>query len=267
MAKYKALVKRGLAKNPVLNSMSIRQKISRVRQLRDFRLSYNEVSFYFRGRKVRFLYRTENELEDIIDILKENFLDDQYRSIDVSGKDLVDIGAGIGDTAIYFAINGARHVYAYEPFPYRYKIAVKNVLANKLGKLVTLANEGCTGENTTIKVSNTYKSGAGSSLSQGSRGQSIRIRSLEHVVKKFRLKNAVLKLDCEGCEYDVILKSSSNTLASFSSMIIEYHYGQEALVKHLRDCGFSVKFTEPRPSYNVEEKRHMRMGIITAVKN
>src|SRR5712691_532994 len=44
----------------------------------------------------------------------EIFFDPILESIDVTGLKVVDVGANIGETAIYFASRGAAHVYAYE---------------------------------------------------------------------------------------------------------------------------------------------------------
>jgi len=55
----------------------------------------------------------------------------------------VDVGAASGDTAIYFALNGAKHVYAFEPYPYSYNIAKENIKLNHLEDKITMLNEGC----------------------------------------------------------------------------------------------------------------------------
>jgi len=38
-----------------------------------------------------------------------------YDWLDVKGKRVLDVGASIGDTAVYFALRGAREVVAFEP--------------------------------------------------------------------------------------------------------------------------------------------------------
>ena len=267
ITKYRILLKRTLAKNPVLNSMSIKRKINEVSKLDGFEMGKDAVSFRFNGRGVKFLYRNESDLEDIIDVLKENFAEDQYKNVDVHGRDVVDIGSGIGDTPLYFALKGAKHVYAFEPFPYRYDLSVKNIAANRIAGRVTLLNEGCGGKDSRTELDADYRSGAGSSISLSGAGTTIKIRSLAYIVKRFGLDDAVLKVDCEGCEYDVLLKSDRQVLRRFSTMIVEYHYGHERLVEHLKESGFDVKHTAPRRGYSVEEGKHMRMGLIVAKRS
>jgi len=73
----------------------------------------------------------------------ETFEDEAYGYVDVKNKSIVDIGAFVGDTAIYFAIKGAKKVIAIEPHPGAYEELVenKNIRINDLeGKIVPLNN-------------------------------------------------------------------------------------------------------------------------------
>jgi hypothetical protein len=57
----------------------------------------------------------------------ETFVEKQYNWLDVKGKTVVDVGANIGDTAVYFSkIKHAKQVIAFEPYPYTYKMAREN---------------------------------------------------------------------------------------------------------------------------------------------
>jgi hypothetical protein len=47
----------------------------------------------------------------------EIFDENAYDNIDVYGRDVVDIGANVGDSSIYFALKGARKVVGVEPLP------------------------------------------------------------------------------------------------------------------------------------------------------
>ena len=70
----------------------------------------------------------------------ESFFKEDYNFLNVERKDCVDIGANIGDTAIYFAIKGARRVISLEPYPYTFALASKNVDSLKLKNKVILLN-------------------------------------------------------------------------------------------------------------------------------
>jgi FkbM family methyltransferase len=43
------------------------------------------------------------------------------------GRDVIDVGANVGDSALYFLLNGARKVIAVEPLPNVAKCAEENV--------------------------------------------------------------------------------------------------------------------------------------------
>jgi len=52
------------------------------------------------------------------DIINENFFGGAYDELDVNGKTVVDIGAGLGDTAILFSLKGGRRVWLLSLIPF-----------------------------------------------------------------------------------------------------------------------------------------------------
>ena len=202
------------------------------------------------NRKIYFYYDSEKQIDNTVSLIKENFIKEQYKWLDVKGKDVVDIGANVGDTAIYFALKGAKHVYAFEPYPYSYNIAKKWIKLNHLENKITLLNEGC-GEKGFVNIREDYKNTVGTDLKNFKEGKKIRIESLDEIVKRFNLKHAALKVDCEGCEYDLILNASDEALKAFDQIIIEYHYGYRNLVGKL-NSNFNVKVKLPKFIYDKE---------------
>ena len=53
------------------------------------------------------------------------FLKEDYKFLDVKDRDVIDVGMSIGDSTIYFAINGVKRVIGLEPYPYAFSIAKK----------------------------------------------------------------------------------------------------------------------------------------------
>jgi len=203
-------------------------------------------SVYFKNMKEYFDFWKSGEC--LPELLK--IIDRQYKWLDAKNRDVVDIGANIGDTAIYFALKGAKHVYAFEPYPYSYDIAMKNIKLNHLEDKITLLNEGC-GKSGSIAIKEDYKNTVGTDLKSFKEGKKIRIEGLDEIVKRFNLKHAALKVDCEGCEYDLILNASDEALKAFDQIIIEYHYGYRNLVNKL-NSNFTVKVKLPKFIYNKE---------------
>ena len=57
----------------------------------------------------------------------ETFENEAYGYVDVKNKSVVDVGAFVGDTAIYLAIKGAKKVIVIEPHPGAYEELVENI--------------------------------------------------------------------------------------------------------------------------------------------
>jgi len=234
----------------------------RLRNGKSYRISVleNHVAAYYKNKELKFRYRSNQEKIHAILMLIGEFFDEPHSGLDVHGRIVVDIGAYIGDTPIYFALNGAKHVYALEPYPYSYELAKENVMANNLSGKITMVNAGCGSSNGIIRINADYKNLAGSGLDQSKSGKSVPIMSLESIARKYRLKNAALKIDCEGCEYDIVLKSKRETLRKFSRILIEYHYGYTRLEKKLKVSGFKVRHTEPEYMKNANTKDQNMYG-------
>ncbi len=224
------------------------------------------LKFNYKKKKLMFYYDSEGSLADTIGMIMDEFIVEESNLVNVKDKDVVDIGAYVADTAICYYANGARHVYAFEPYPNLYRKALRNISANKLSRFITMENAACASENGEIimdkKASNFSRVNLSSKRKQS--GKKIKIRSLESIVKENDLNDAVLKIDCEGCEYNLLLKTDSKILRRFSKMQIEYHYGYKNLVGRLEELGFKVKVTKPIKKYNFATRSVMVVGFINA---
>ena len=195
---------------------------------------------------------------DIFDV----YIKDEYNFLNVQDKDVLDIGGSIGDSAIYFAINGARKVISLEPYPYSFNYAVRNINENGFGEKIVFLNGGY-GKDSEIVVDEEIVSADYMALQESKIGRKIRTYSLKLLVKEFNLENAILKMDCEGCEYNLV-NEDRNVLDKFSQVLIEYHYGTQRLVEKLINCGFSVKYTHPKKHFDPDSKEPKMLGYIYA---
>ncbi len=151
----------------------------------------------------------------------------EYEFLPVKDKVVIDIGANIGDSAIYFVKNGARKVIAIEHDTKLCQFARKNITLNGFSERIELINSICTSID---------------ALAQGTGDTSL--VSLQSIIDQCTTIPSILKIDCEGCEYDVILSASPTTLLNFTHIQIEYHYGYKNLKRKLEGEGFQVKVTE-----------------------
>ncbi|MEM3334034.1 MAG: FkbM family methyltransferase [Thermoplasmata archaeon] len=224
-------------------------------RIHNLSIDNNLLSFFYENYNVKF------DLKNTGDLV-ETFFKDAYQFLKVEGKDVIDIGANIGDTAIYFAIKGARKVISLEPYPYTFAQAIKNISSSEFKDKIEIINAGY-GKDKKIKIDISFIPDNGSDLREAENGLDINLYSLKTLVNKYNIDSGILKMDCEGCEYN-LLNEDDEIIKKFAMIQIEYHYGYEKLVDKLKDCGFNVKYTEPRESYNPSAGKTMMVGYIYA---
>jgi predicted RNA methylase len=144
--------------------------------------------------------------------LAETLLQNAYEFDAHAGKTIVDIGASIGDFVLIASNTPGVRVYAYEPNRYLFSFLEKNVRFT---------------ENKSVRL---YNVAANSDT----------LRSIMEVNQEAAID--FLKIDCEGCEYNVLLNSPSETLSRVARIAMEIHSADRdqklILVKYLRANGF-----------------------------
>jgi FkbM family methyltransferase len=216
------------------------------------------------------------------------FVKDEYQRLPVKDKIVIDIGANIGDSPIYFTLRGAKKVIALEPCLKSYSTAKANLKTNDLFDKISLILAGCSSSSGSIDVNHMHdvehdalslmhfnndstqftlsprqKNGnknhvyhdALSLTHFNNYSEVVPLFTIKDVLDKFEIDNkAVLKMDCEGCEYESILSTASSTLQRFSHILIEYHYGYNDLKQKLKSSGFDVSISSP--IYKRKSVRH-----------
>jgi len=172
--------------------------------------------FWFKGNaRFRHMYRSILEVFDY----------GEYESLNVVGRVVVDVGAFIGDSAIYFALKGARRVIAIEPHPGAFSEMLDNIRLNDMESVIIPINAGlasrpgkvCIGDADVSDTLVTYHR-------TGDCPSAVLAVTLGELINKFGVdpNDAVLKMDCEGCEFDIILNDYEH-VRLFRELILEYH--------------------------------------------
>ena len=172
------------------------------------------------------------------------FVNGEYGGLSVRDRDVVDVGAGAGETAIYFAQRGARSVTAFEPFPDSFEYCERNVVKNGVDKVVHLHRAALSDSEGHVSVDPEGGKGTDRALAHR-QGVATPRTSLSAVVQRLGLDDATLKMDCEGDEYRILLSTEPGVLRRFLEIFLEYHYGARTLERHLVRSGFSVDVTLP----------------------
>lgn len=175
----------------------------------------------------------------ILPSFKESFFDNIYLQAlpaDMLQKSyplIVDIGANAG----FFSLNMFYHfpnakVYAYEPVPFNFEI-LKKYQRTFPDFDFHIFQEAVGGEDTRLKLSLSTLEGyttMASVFENDSRGYQIEVPAhrLETVFRTQQLTHVdLLKLDCEGAEYQILYQSSDAVLDQISCMSIETHQGSK----------------------------------------
>lgn len=187
--------------------------------------------------------------------IKETFLDRFYSRYGVPVQDgwrVIDIGAGIGDFSIHAAYGNPKAViYAYEPFPNSYQLLIRNLTLNAIDNVMVFQKAvWCSDGELVLDLSK------GEPLQIASKNFSLGVGNSDTVtVQAVSLQTVLdgqgidrvdlLKLDCEGAEYEILMKASSSTLERIERIIMEYHdvdsaHNHQRLIRFLQEQGYQV---------------------------
>jgi FkbM family methyltransferase len=163
-------------------------------------------------------------------IIAETWLYDiHFLGFDLNDWFVLDIGAFVGDTALYYARRGA-FVVAVEPLPSNYETMIRNLELNpELKPRIIPINAAISGVDGFVEFRYNATIDGGASIHGMGRFvtkvRSVRlstlIRELESRgigMSKFRVR--VLKVDCKGCEYELV---NDDSLRLFDIVKIEYN--------------------------------------------
>jgi hypothetical protein len=147
--------------------------------------------------------------------IDEIFLRKVYGDKRLEGRSVIDVGASIGDSSLYFATLGSSCIYALESDPSIFQIALENIRMNNMLNAIHLYN---------VSVTSHY---------------------LASLILEKKMSNIFLKLDCEGCEYEIISRLSSKIYEQIDDIVMEYHESHIPIVKRLSEVGYKLKKSKP----------------------
>lgn len=181
------------------------------------------------------------EIEEIIG----TFIRQDYGT--VSNRSIVmDIGASLGSFSLASAQQGAR-VLAFEPAPASFEILSRNIQLNGRGEQIS-PHQQCVGGKAGKRDFFISKLSPLSSF-HAREGEKIVVdgTTLEKIFADHRLPRLdVLKLDCEGAEYEILYRTPAETLKKIREIRLEYHLipgkrtNPEDLTEFLLRQGFAL---------------------------
>lgn len=186
--------------------------------------------------------------------VKEIFIENEYDSLKVKDKIVIDVGANVGDTSILFSRLGAKKVIALEPQLKFFNRCKRNIEINNLEEKIQLFNAGLDDKQGFFIIDENEDS-KHFSFKNTKKGIKIPKMILEDIIPNE--KNLILKLDCELCEYNIILNTEKQILQKFEMILIEFHDGNRNLIEKLSSIGFEIKILNSRFTYRKKYRGHI----------
>jgi len=162
---------------------------------------------------------------------------------------VVDIGANIGVFALYAASEGAARVEAYEPNSEAFALLRRNIEVNGLqGAIIPrqLAVTAQAGQQVSFpKRASAYNAIVRQGAPTTEECETVQTTSLEELAQPLSSVD-LLKVDCEGAEYEILLGCRPQTLAKVRQLRLEYHNGRvQELTAHLARSGLKQILLRP----------------------
>ncbi|MEP6260722.1 MAG: FkbM family methyltransferase [Gillisia sp.] len=208
-------------------------------------------------------------------ILNEIYTNDCYMII---GKEksynVIDIGMNVGFSALFFSqLPTIKEVFGFEPVPQTYAQALENFSLNPdLAKNIKSFNFGIGNENRKEQFvyNHNFKGSVGTveatfkkSNDENNEIVDVEIKDVNNITSEIiserPLEKFILKLDCEGAEFEIIESLSINHhLSKFEIIILEWHIKEpDELISWLLDANFVIH----------RNMRNETLGLLYAFKS
>ena len=149
------------------------------------------------------------------------------------GDIVIDIGANIGIVSIYLAKKYPfLKIYAFEPVRQNYECILKNIELNNIKDgIITVENIALTKDrrklNMIVPIYNTGQSNIHNRYSSpllSNIDPNIPSIKLDDVFSKYNIEECkLLKIDCEGAEYEILYSTNESNLKKCNTLLAEFH--------------------------------------------
>ena len=200
--------------------------------------------------------------ESLYQVFKEIFMEDFYEVEKLMAKlpanpIIIDVGANAGffNVLLFSKLKTAR-VFAYEPLASNIELFLKTIERNEAMKNIELKKVAVTGINKDsieLFTEDTEDNTVVSSIFAGfnklnQKTISVPAQSLTSIIQENNFEKVdLLKLDCEGSEYDIIYNTNADVLKKVNAMVIEVHQidGEQnnlnSLNQYIKTLGYNTR--------------------------
>jgi FkbM family methyltransferase len=186
-----------------------------------------------------------NEIFQIVEV----FITGEYENREISfpeARTVLDVGANIGVTTIWFSEHcPLARIFAVEPSSETSARLLRNINRNGLGNRVSVLTVALGEGGRPLYLVFGEHSGLSHTDTEPHDGsQTVWSANLKTILEIVGGHVDVMKLDCEGAEYDIILGADSHTLSQIDNVVGEYHgpdpSAHAGLFSRLEEAGFKV---------------------------
>jgi FkbM family methyltransferase len=161
---------------------------------------------------------------------------------------IIDIGAHIGLFSLFvsqYCKNGK--IFSYEPIEKNFNILKENIELNKIKNIIHF-NSAVSNQSNKLKIFIDSDDSAHSIFESDRDFIEVNSTTIKSIFDENKIKKCnLLKLDCEGAEYQIIESIPKEYFLKIDKMIIEYHIANEnpelykKLIRNLKDNSFKIK--------------------------
>lgn len=210
------------------------------------------------GPSLNFRYHTSD-----LATIRSVFVDDSYFPAGISIPEdatVLDVGGHIGSFTVLAGTRARRgRVYSFEPEPENFALLRENAQRNGLdpSRCYNCAVAGKEEEREFFAAANPVRTGSHSLFETGS-GKSVKVRctTLPGLLKREGLDRIdLLKLDCEGAEWEIFTSLSDDELSRIRQIVMEVHGGDRvSAFERLKKLGFA-EVAHPKHNYAAFARR------------
>jgi len=219
--------------------------------------SLGKVPIRIRLRSGRRISCRANEMFQIV----EAFISGDYENAEISypeARAVLDVGANIGVATIWFSERyPLARIFPIEPSSETSARLLRNINRNGLGNRVTVLTVALGEGGRPLHLVFGEHSGLSHTDTEPHEGsQIVWSADLKTILEIVGGHVDVMKLDCEGAEYDIFLGAESQTLSQIDNIVGEYHgpdpSAHASLFSRLEEAGFKVSNQSPsQPSLEI----------------
>jgi len=161
---------------------------------------------------------------------------------------LIDIGAHIGLFSLFasqYCKNGK--IFSYEPIEENCNILKENIELNKIKNIISF-NSAVSNQTNKLKIFTNSDDSAHSIFESKKKFIEVNSTTIKSIFDENKIENCnLLKLDCEGAEYQIIESIPKEYFFKIDKMIIEYHLANKnpelykKLIQNLKNNSFEIK--------------------------